>query len=570
MRILAVALAAAAIGAATGSAQAAGWSPVTGATTVNEQVAAVRDGQGVLHVVWARLTPGSGGESSDVVADTVSPTGAIGAPVVVASGYPSVNAPAIVRLPGGQLEIVFGGIACLQDNCGTGLFASTSADGGATWTAPTTTFDEDQVYGSDLNAVSLPGGSVLETWSHTEGVTVHAGLTSATPDYDFQNALGAGCCGYVSNLATDAAGDVRIAWFSNAAGHAGIFSQAVDPVSGAPVGSAVVMPGSASVEGPTTDARIPIAASGDTPARFYVARTDDAGDALYLWQVGAPTTTLIAQGNGIGPISVVGDPQGGVWVFWADEIDGTPRVTAEQITTAGAGVPLNLGVPKGVVSVNGLLGSVTPSGAPQALAQFDLPNGSGVTEAASATPVVPQSGQSVGVSPVSGVVRVRRPGSAQFVALRAGETIPIGSTVDTTHGRVRLSSATSRRGGIQTADFYDGAFVVGQHRGHALTTLTLTGGNLHGCAAPARRHAMSASARKPTGKPTRKLWGNGHGQFTTVGNTASATVRGTIWLTEDLCQGTYIRVTRDAVTVRDFVHHRTVVVRAPHSYLAAR
>jgi hypothetical protein len=45
-------------------------------------------------------------------------------------------------------------------------------------------------------------------------------------------------------------------------------------------------------------------------------------------------------------------------------------------------------------------------------------------------------------------------------------------------------------------------------------------------------------------------------------------VRGTEWLTEDTCDGTRTYVKRGVVLVKDFVHHKTVVVRAGHSYLA--
>jgi hypothetical protein len=45
-------------------------------------------------------------------------------------------------------------------------------------------------------------------------------------------------------------------------------------------------------------------------------------------------------------------------------------------------------------------------------------------------------------------------------------------------------------------------------------------------------------------------------------------VRGTRWVTVDRCDGTLTRVTEGAVSVRDKVRHRTVLVRAGHSYLA--
>jgi archaeosine-15-forming tRNA-guanine transglycosylase len=69
----------------------------------------------------------------------------------------------------------------------------------------------------------------------------------------------------------------------------------------------------------------------------------------------------------------------------------------------------------------------------------------------------------------------------------------------------------------------------------------------------------------------RRLWGRDRGgRFRTHGRHSQATVRGTRWLTVDRCDGTLTKVTRGAVSVRDFVRHRTVLVRSGHSYLARR
>jgi hypothetical protein len=54
----------------------------------------------------------------------------------------------------------------------------------------------------------------------------------------------------------------------------------------------------------------------------------------------------------------------------------------------------------------------------------------------------------------------------------------------------------------------------------------------------------------------RELWGSGHGDFTTKGRYGAASVRGTIWLTQDRCDGTYFRVTKDSVTVVAYAHPR--------------
>ena len=67
-------------------------------------------------------------------------------------------------------------------------------------------------------------------------------------------------------------------------------------------------------------------------------------------------------------------------------------------------------------------------------------------------------------------------------------------------------------------------------------------------------------------KPVRRLWGDGSGSFRSRGRFGAATVRGTVWLTEDYCNGTLVRVQRGTVAVRDLVRNRTVTVTAGKSY----
>jgi hypothetical protein len=66
----------------------------------------------------------------------------------------------------------------------------------------------------------------------------------------------------------------------------------------------------------------------------------------------------------------------------------------------------------------------------------------------------------------------------------------------------------------------------------------------------------------------RRLWGDGKGRFRRRGRYSAATVRGTLWLTEDRCDGTLTRVRRGRVSVLDFARRRTVVVGQGRSYLA--
>jgi len=176
-------------------------------------------------------------------------------------------------------------------------------------------------------------------------------------------------------------------------------------------------------------------------------------------------------------------------------------------------------------------------------------------------PPVPVVGVSVNVAPVSGVVRVRLRGTNRFVSLARLRNVPVGSELDVTRGRVRLTSAAGNRR-TQTSVFYAGRATVRQPRVRTpFTNLQLTGP----LSCP-RRSSAAADAPKPP--RTRRLWGNGKGRFRTLGRYAGATVRGTIWLTEDRCDGTLIRVQQGRVDVRDNVRNRTIRLRAGQSYFA--
>jgi hypothetical protein len=207
----------------------------------------------------------------------------------------------------------------------------------------------------------------------------------------------------------------------------------------------------------------------------------------------------------------------------------------------------------------------------------------------------PIFGESAGGEVVSGFVCVQLPNTTECVDLATLETIPVGATIDATNGRARIQVATAD-GTIQTVDVYEGKAVLLQTTSSArsaaslggsasVTEFRLTGGDFSTCAAkPAavktkksKSKAKKTKKRKPAGveqeqakprKPIRRLWGNGAGDFRTRGRYSSATVRGTVWLTEDYCNGTLIKVQQGTVTVRDLVKNRTVTVTAGKSYFA--
>jgi hypothetical protein len=171
----------------------------------------------------------------------------------------------------------------------------------------------------------------------------------------------------------------------------------------------------------------------------------------------------------------------------------------------------------------------------------------------------PVAGASVNIGIVSGIVRVRVRGTGRFVSLGASRQVPVGSEVDVTRGRLRLTSDAGA-GQTQVAIFYDGRGVVRQERAaRPVTELELSGP----LACAPRRAAGGAPSPR-----VRRLWGDGAGRFRTRGRFASASVRGTVWLTEDRCDGTFVRVVQGDVAVRDLVRNRTVPLRDGQSYLA--
>jgi hypothetical protein len=155
-----------------------------------------------------------------------------------------------------------------------------------------------------------------------------------------------------------------------------------------------------------------------------------------------------------------------------------------------------------------------------------------------------------------------------FVPLSEARQIPVGSFLDTRRGAVRLVSATPG-GRTQSGRFAAGVFQMLQSRARrqkGLTELRLKGSSFKRCRAS--RSGTRAGAAQLSRRTIRRLRANATGRFRTRGRNSSATVRGTVWITADRCDGTLTKVKRGRVVVRDLRRQRSVVVRAGKSYLA--
>jgi hypothetical protein len=175
------------------------------------------------------------------------------------------------------------------------------------------------------------------------------------------------------------------------------------------------------------------------------------------------------------------------------------------------------------------------------------------------------------LAPVSGTVLVKLPGSKTFSKLTSAADLPLGSTIDVTHGRVKLTVSLPR-GLTQTGQFYGGEFVLTQ-ASSGMTVLTLAGGSYAACPASAQSAAADAGSTGAGGATTNakylaaatesstavihQLWGDAHGEYTTKGRYGSAQVSGAIWLTQDRCDGTYVKVTKNNAIVVAYAHPQT-------------
>ena len=184
---------------------------------------------------------------------------------------------------------------------------------------------------------------------------------------------------------------------------------------------------------------------------------------------------------------------------------------------------------------------------------------------------VAETGKSVNVEPVDGVVSIKRPGSDSFEQLDASAHLPEGTVLDTREGTVELTTADAKNG-QQTAAFNGAKFEVRQEQAKAaVTEIVMRGGDFANC--PRLDHGRRVQAIRngviaARGNRGRRLWGNGHGRFRTRGRWGSATVRGTIWQVEDRCDGTLTTVARGVVEVNDFGTGRTVSVKAGEQYFS--
>jgi len=189
-----------------------------------------------------------------------------------------------------------------------------------------------------------PDGTTLQAFAGTLGTWVHAGLSPATPNFDYQGPIGQ--YGYDPNLATDAAGRTLMAWYSSASGRLGVLAQQVN-ADGSPVGAAVTMPGTSNMQVGMLG-RTPLAARSG--GGLYVAYPTGypASKRIRVWRVGASSSPLVGSvaDSGSPAVAIAAAADGRLWVLWTKGF-GDPDVLARRSNKGATqfGAVVNAGHP---------------------------------------------------------------------------------------------------------------------------------------------------------------------------------------------------------------------------------
>jgi hypothetical protein len=361
--------------AAAPAAHAAGWKQITAAGGANiDQVGLLRTGDGVLHVAWHHPT---GPNTVDLLHTTIAAAGTVGATAPIASGWAVIGNAALVAAPGGGVRAFWGGIRSIDPaETNQDLNTALSGDGGASWALQPGSVVPvgGQAYGSPVSATTLADGTPLVAWAGSLGTWVHAGLTPATANFDYQAPLGT--YGYDPGIVTDGTGKTTMAWYSNATGHQGLYAQGVGP-GGAPIGSALNMPRTADLS---------IGLLGRTPV---VARPNNGGvyvlyptsypelNKVRLWRVGASTTALVATTTNEAATALAADADGRLWAVWKDGTQILASRSNKTVTRMGATVAVT--APKSASSLYRIDANAAPGGGLDLFGSFSIGSASSVS-----------------------------------------------------------------------------------------------------------------------------------------------------------------------------------------------
>lgn len=244
-----------------------------------------------------------------------------------------------------------------------------------------------------------------------------------------------------------------------------------------------------------------------------------------------------------------------------------PIPQTSRVLVTGGGVPAAPGPPPvpGTVTNSSILWTpdapIVPTTPPATTPAPTTPGPSTPDPSPTVAPT-PEQGRTVVVGRASGNVFVRIGTTDEYRELTQDEGVPFGTVIDATDGHVRVTAIVG--GVLQSAEFWGGTFIVKEAKDGWIEIRLYGKLKCKNGKPVSSKKAVRLVKRKS--KP--KAWGDGKGKFRTKGKHSSASVRGTRWLVEERCTGTFTKVSRGVVKVRDFPKHRNVTVRAGKNYLA--
>jgi hypothetical protein len=326
------------------------------------------------------------------------------------------------------------------------------------------------------------------------------------------------------------------------------------------VGTAAAITASVTAEGGAPIGGVPVTftVTGANPQTATVT-TDEAGEATFTYTgANAGSDHIVASFAGSEGTTTESSEVAETWTASSSSGGGSTGGSSTGSSTTGGAASTG----------GGGTGGVLPS------KEVELPP--------------PVLGKTVNAQLVSGEVFVKLPGGAQeslagpwdaafealskglgFVPLVEARQIPVGSILETTHGVVKLTTATAAAGKFGFGDFGAGIFKLLQNRKQrGLTELDIMDSRSprQVCATVGKR--ASVASRHLSSSVLGRLNSSDHGKFTARGQYSAATVRGTVYSVTNECAGTLTAVSRGEVSVRDFVRRKTITLFAGQHYLA--
>jgi hypothetical protein len=327
------------------------WSTIVAganAPTVSQELGIAQASNGQLQVAW---TSGL----TSVRAIPISAAGQLGTTSTIVSGW-SLGADPTLLAESGGVRVFFGAVIPTQ-----GLLTATASSASGPWTSPSVVENAEFAYGRTPGVTRGPDGNAIETWYSAADIVVHRGLAPGGTV-----TVGSGGTNTRPDIVTDASGAVFVAWCQFGGGSQGVLVRRIDPTTGAPVGSAVQLPGSATQTSSGTQAAC-VLESEVSRHEPIVARAGGgvfvAGTSGYpnlnrvnVWRL--DSSGQVASTSGVAasakPVSysepaIAAGPDGRIWVAWLEPAGAGKRIVAKRSNRAGTvfGAPVRRAAPAG-------------------------------------------------------------------------------------------------------------------------------------------------------------------------------------------------------------------------------